>query len=40
MMESDFGTIQIDVPDGDSLSDIFNNKADNVVVDLVQQHLM
>jgi len=28
-----FGTIQIDVPDGDSLADIFNNKADNVVVE-------
>ena len=28
-----FGTIQIDVPDGDSLSDSFNNKADNVVVE-------
>ena len=28
-----FGAIQIDVPDGDSLADIFNNKADNVVVE-------
>ena len=28
-----FGTIQIDVPDGDSLADIFNNRADNVVVE-------
>ena len=24
---------QIDVPDGDSLADIFNNRADNVVVE-------
>jgi hypothetical protein len=28
-----FGTIQIDVPDGDSLAEIFNNRADNVVVE-------